>query len=81
MLAVSGLAAVETKPLWESAAVAIVAGVGIPAFFALGLLGVIRYSELRRQERPLLSALFGAIGFASIAIAAGGVVYGLVEVA
>jgi len=82
MGAVWGLGAtVETKPLWESVAVAIVAGVGVTAFFSLGLLGVIRHAELRRQQRPMLSALFGLVGFASLAVAAGAVAYGLVEVA
>lgn len=81
-MAISGLsAAVETAPVWESAAVAIVVGVTVTAFFSVGLLGVIRHAELRRQQRPLLSALFGMIGVVGLALAAGSVVYGLVEVA
>ncbi len=82
MGAAAGLrAAIETKPVWESAAVAIAAGVGVTAFFSLGLLGVIRYAEFRRQQRPMLSALFGLVGLLALAVAAGTVVYGLVVVA
>jgi hypothetical protein len=79
---VQGLgAAIETKPVWESALVAIVAGVGVTTLFALGVLGMTRYSELRRQQRPALSNVFGAIGVVALAIAAASVVYGLVVVA
>jgi hypothetical protein len=82
MGAATGLSsAIETKPVWESAAVAIVTGVGVIAFFSLGLLAVIRYAELRRQERPMLSGLFGLVGLLALALAAGTVVYGLVVVA
>lgn len=74
-------AAIDTKPVWESAAVAIAAGVGVAGFFSLGLLGVIRHAELRSQQRPMLSALFGLAGLLALAIAAGTIVYGLVVVA
>ena len=67
--------------VWEAAAVAIVAGVGVTAFFALGLLGMIRYADLRRQQRPMLSALFGLMGAVALAAAIGMIVYGLVVVA
>ena len=69
------------KPVWESALVAIVAGVGVTALFSVGLLGVIRYSEFRRQQRPVLSALFGTIAVVALATAALSILYGLVEVA
>ena len=67
--------------VWEAAAVAIVAGVGVTAFFALGLLGMIRYADLRRQQRPMLSALFGLMGAVALAAASGAIIYGLVIVA
>lgn len=69
------------KPVWESALVAIVAGVGITTLFSVGLLGFIRYSEFRRQQRPMLSALFGAIAVVALATAAASILYGLIAVA
>ena len=82
MAAGTGIAAaIETKPLFESAVVAIAAGVGVTAFFALGLLGTIKYAELRRQERPMLSALFGVVGVVALAAATAMIAYGLIVVA
>lgn len=53
---------------------------GIIALFCLGLLGLIRHSELRREQRPMLSAMFGAVAAASFAAAAASVIYGLIRV-
>ena len=59
MGATAGLrAAIEPKPVWESAAVAIVAGVGVTAFFSIGLLGV---DPLRRASPPAAPDALGAV--------------------
>ena len=75
------VAAIDYEPIWESALVAIVAGVGITAAFAVGVLLVIRQAEMRREQRPLLAGFYGFGAVISLGGAAAAVIIGLIAVA
>lgn len=74
-------ATIDTQALLETVLGSIVAGVGITVAFALSVLGFARAPELREQGRPLVGALFTAIGVACLVTALGAVVVGLAIVA
>jgi hypothetical protein len=56
------------------------AGIGVAVCFALGVLGVIRFAELRDEERPALAGLHAMLGVAGVAVAATAVVAGVILV-
>jgi hypothetical protein len=69
--------AVEIDALLESAAGALVAGVGITAAFVVGLRGVIRASERLRNGNALAAALWATLAVLAIGAACAAVVIGL----
>jgi hypothetical protein len=69
---------VETKQLLETVIASIVAGVGVTATFSIMILGVARFAEHRRDERPVAAAVFGAIAVLSLLVTVGAIVLGMV---
>ena len=52
---------VDAKALWQTVAVAFVAGVGTTIVFSLAILGAARFAEHEREGRRLQASLFGAL--------------------
>ena len=69
--------AVEIDALLESAAGALVAGVGITAAFAVGLRGVVRASERLRDGSVVMGTLWATLAVLAIGVACAAVVIGL----
>jgi len=69
---------VETKELVQTVVAATVAGVGITLFFSLMILGVTRFADLRRDNRPIAAA--AAAGVATVALLAtgAGIAFGII---
>jgi hypothetical protein len=65
---------VETKELVETVLVSLVAGVGITAVFSIMIFGVVRFADLRREERPVLAAAAGALAALALAVTLGCIV-------
>jgi hypothetical protein len=55
--------------------------VGVAVCFSLGVLGVIRFAELRGEERPLLASLYGMLGVIALLVAAAAVLGAVILVA
>lgn len=59
----------------------LVAGVGIPAVFALGVLGVTRSTDHRRERRGGVTMAYASLALVAAAIVAAAIVYGIVLMA
>jgi hypothetical protein len=68
---------IDTKDLWQTVVAAMVAGVGITALFSLVILGVARFADMRRDDRPLLAATYGALAAAAALATVAGIVLGM----
>lgn len=55
-------AIVDTGALLKVIAASLAAGVGVTAAFSLAIAGVARFSDLRRDGRPLEAGLFALVG-------------------
>jgi hypothetical protein len=53
---------VDWATLGEVVVASVVAGVGATVCFAFAVLGVTRFGDMRRSERPLGAAFFGMLG-------------------
>ena len=62
------------KLLWTAS----VAGVGVTAVFAGGIVGATRALDLSRDRRPAEAAIMGVLGAVSLAVVAGAIAYGIV---
>jgi hypothetical protein len=69
---------IETKEMLETVAASLVAGVGVPAAFALLLFGAIRSAEMARDERPLLATAAGGLAVISLLVVTASIVVGIV---
>jgi ABC-type spermidine/putrescine transport system permease subunit II len=75
---IAPLAVIDWDALLEVIWVSLVAGIGVTAAFAAGLLGTTRYVDLNRSGRGGEAALFGLLGLAGVVIFLGAVVFGIV---
>jgi hypothetical protein len=69
---------VETKELAETVVAATVAGVGITLLFSLMILGVTRFADLRRDDRPLAAAAAAGLATVALLATAAGIVFGII---
>ena len=75
------LATVDWAPIGESAAGALIVGLGVTLTFAIGVRGLIRASELRGEGRGLAAGAWATVGAAGLLLAIAGVAGGLLVVA
>jgi hypothetical protein len=68
---------IDTKDLWQTVVAAMVAGVGITALFSLVIFGVARFADMRRDDRTLLAATYGALAAAAALATVAGIVLGM----
>ena len=74
-------AAIDTHLLLRVAYTAFAAGVGASVVFSIAVYGVVRASEMRREQRTAAAASFGALGAIGLALSAALVIYGLILLA
>ena len=68
---------VDTKDLWHTVVAAMVAGVGITVLFSLMIFGVARSADMRRDDRPVLAASYGALAAVAALATVAGIVLGM----
>jgi hypothetical protein len=68
----------DTKALAEVVAASLVAGVGVVVAFSFTILGATRFADLRRDERMLEAAAFGALAVLCALASVAAVVFGLI---
>ena len=71
-------AIVETKELVETVIASLVAGVGITAAFSFLILGMTRFADLRRDERPVLATGAAALSIVALLVTVGGIALGII---
>jgi len=57
---------------------AFAAGVGASLVFSLAVYGVVRSNEMRREQRSVAAASYGALGGLGLALTVALIVYGLI---
>ncbi|MDP8943541.1 MAG: hypothetical protein M3N16_05420 [Actinomycetota bacterium] len=70
-------AIVDTGALLKVIVASLVAGVGVTAVFSLAIAGVVRFTDLRRDGRPLEAAAFALVGSVALAASVGTVALGI----
>ena len=70
-------AIVDTDALLKVIAASLATGVGVTAAFSLAIAGVVRFSDLRRDGRPLAAGLFALAGTLALAGSLAAVVMGV----
>jgi hypothetical protein len=77
---VSVLAAgvVDWGTLGEVVVASLVAGVGVTVCFSFAVVGAIRFTDMRRAERPLGATFFAALGLLGFAATAAAIVLAIV---
>jgi hypothetical protein len=74
-------AAIDTHLLLRVFYTAFAAGVGASVVFSLAVYGIVRSSEMRREQRAAAAASYGLLGAIALALTAALVVYGLILLA
>jgi hypothetical protein len=69
---------IETKEMLQTVAASLIAGVGVPAVFALLIFGTIRSAEMVRDERPLLATAAGSLAAIALLVVIASIVLGIV---
>jgi predicted membrane channel-forming protein YqfA (hemolysin III family) len=59
----------------------LLAGVGVSVVFAIAVLGLVRSSDARREERPTAAASYALLGAVGLILSAALVVFGLILLA
>jgi predicted membrane channel-forming protein YqfA (hemolysin III family) len=73
--------AIDAHLLLKVLYTSLIAGVGVSVVFSVAVLGVVRSSEARRDERPTAAVSYALLGAVGLALTAGLIVYGLILLA
>ncbi len=74
-------AAIDTHLLLRVFYTAFAAGVGASLVFSLAVYGLVRSTEMRREQRTAAAASYGLLGAVALALTAGLIVFGLILLA
>jgi hypothetical protein len=74
-------AAIDAHLLLRVFYTAFAAGVGASLVFSLAVYGLVRSTELRREQRTAAAAGYGLLGAVALALTAGLIVFGLILLA
>jgi hypothetical protein len=69
---------VDWAALGEVILVSLVAGVGVTAAFSAAIVGAIRSTDMRRNERPIEAGIYAAVGLIGIGIVLAALVFGII---
>ena len=75
------LAAINFHLLLRMLYIAFVAGVGASLVFALGIYGLVRSNDMRREQRTLAAAGYGALGGVGLLLTLALIVVGVILLA
>jgi hypothetical protein len=56
----------------------LITGVGVTVFFSFAIVGMTRFAEMRRDQRPLGAAAYAALGLVGFAVTVAGVVAAII---
>lgn len=68
---------VDTHDLLEVIWVSIVAGIGLTAVYGVAIVGATRAVDLGRRGATVSAVVFGALGFAALAVVVAAIVFGI----
>jgi hypothetical protein len=68
---------VDTHALLQVVWVSLIAGVGVPACYALAILGSTRALEFGRNRRPAEAVAFGVVGVIGLGVVIASIVFGI----
>ena len=68
---------VDTDALLQVIWVSLIAGVGVPACYALAILGAARAVEFGRNGRTAEAVTFGVVGVLGLAVVVASIVFGI----
>jgi hypothetical protein len=74
-------AAIDTHLLLRVFYTAFAAGVGASVVFSLAVYGIVRSTEMRREQRTAAAASYGLLGAIGLTLTIGLIVYGLILLA
>jgi predicted membrane channel-forming protein YqfA (hemolysin III family) len=74
-------AAIDAHLLLKVLYTSLIAGVGVSVVFSIAVLGVVRSSDARRDERPTAAVSYAVLGAVGLILTAGLIVYGLILLA
>jgi hypothetical protein len=74
-------AAIDAHLLLRVFYTAFAAGVGASVAFSLAVYGIVRSTEMRREQRTAAGASYGLVGAIGLALSAALIVYGLILLA
>ncbi len=69
---------VETKPLLQSIAASLIAGIGVTAVFSVVIFGITRSADMARSDRPLLATAAGGLAVIAGLVVTAAIVFGIV---
>ena len=69
---------VETKELLQTVAASFIAGVGVTAAVSIAIFAAVRFSDLRRADRPALAGAAGALAILALAVFAASIIFGII---
>jgi cation transporter-like permease len=69
---------VQGKDLWQSVVASVVAGVGVTFAFSLAIWGFGQFTELSRNERPVVATFAAIAGILALACVAAAVIVGII---
>jgi hypothetical protein len=69
---------VETKELLETVIASLAAGVGVTVVFSVAIWGIARFTDLSRNERPLVAGAAAALAGLALSVTCAAVVFGIV---
>jgi len=69
---------VAGRELWQTVVASVVAGVGVTFAFSVAIWGFGQFTELSRNERPVVATFAAITGVLALASVAGAVIVGIV---
>jgi uncharacterized membrane-anchored protein len=68
---------VDTEALAKVIITSLIAGIGVTVAFSLTILGVTRFADMRRSDRPLEAGVFAVLATLALAVCVAMVVFGI----
>jgi len=69
---------VQTGELLQTIAASLIAGIGVPFLFSVGIWGAGQFTELSRGERPVAAAAAAIVGTVALLGVAASVIIGII---
>jgi hypothetical protein len=70
---------VDWEALGDVVIASLVAGVGVTLCFSLAILGMTRFADMRRAEKPISAGLYALLGLLGLAASLAGIAAAIIE--